>query len=104
VHERAEKAKNERYYFKSHGMQALAIESAQVCAEWLHRRILEDWGFPDPRLSKPGQIGMQLKEDFRIDVNIRDAHCTGLYILGRHGRRRTLSEHSFARVVLRPSS
>jgi 5-methyltetrahydrofolate--homocysteine methyltransferase len=29
-------------------MQALAIETAEACAEWLHRRIREDWGFPDP--------------------------------------------------------
>ncbi len=48
VRERSEKAKNDGYYFKSHGMQALAIETAEACAEWLHRRIREDWGFPDP--------------------------------------------------------
>ena len=48
IRERAEKAKNEGYYFKSHGLQALAIESAEASAEWLHRRIREDWGFPDP--------------------------------------------------------
>jgi 5-methyltetrahydrofolate--homocysteine methyltransferase len=48
VRERSEKAKNDGYYFKSHGLQALAIESAEACAEWLHRRIREDWGFPDP--------------------------------------------------------
>jgi 5-methyltetrahydrofolate--homocysteine methyltransferase len=48
VRARAEKAKNEGYYFLSHGLQALAIESAEACAEWLHRRIREDWGFPDP--------------------------------------------------------
>ena len=48
MRERAEKAKNDGYYFKSHGMQALAIETAEACAEWLHRRIREDWGFPDP--------------------------------------------------------
>ncbi|HET8925835.1 MAG TPA: methionine synthase [Candidatus Acidoferrum sp.] len=48
IRDRAEKAKNEGYYFKSHGLQALAIESAEACAEWLHRRIREDWGFPDP--------------------------------------------------------
>src|SRR5213082_957680 len=48
VRDRAEKAKNEGYYFKSHGLQALAIETAEGCAEWLHRRIREDWGFPDP--------------------------------------------------------
>jgi 5-methyltetrahydrofolate--homocysteine methyltransferase len=29
-------------------LQALAIETAEACAEWLHRRIREDWGFPDP--------------------------------------------------------
>jgi 5-methyltetrahydrofolate--homocysteine methyltransferase len=48
VRERAETAKNAGYYFRSHGLQALAIETAEACAEWLHRRIREDWGFPDP--------------------------------------------------------
>ena len=48
IRDRAEKAKNDGYYFKSHGLQALAIETAEGCAEWLHRRIREDWGFPDP--------------------------------------------------------
>jgi 5-methyltetrahydrofolate--homocysteine methyltransferase len=48
VRDRSEKAKNEGYYLKSHGLQALAIETAEACAEWLHRRIREDWGFPDP--------------------------------------------------------
>jgi 5-methyltetrahydrofolate--homocysteine methyltransferase len=47
IRERSEKAKQAGYYFKSHGLQALAIESAEACAEWLHRRIREDWGFPD---------------------------------------------------------
>ncbi len=48
VRERSEEAKAEGYYFLSHGLQALAIETAEGCAEWLHRRIREDWGFPDP--------------------------------------------------------
>ena len=48
VRERSEKAKQDGYYFRSHGLQALAIESAEACAEWLHRRIREDWGFADP--------------------------------------------------------
>jgi 5-methyltetrahydrofolate--homocysteine methyltransferase len=48
VRERSEAAKNAGYYFRSHGLQALAIETAEACAEWLHRRIREDWGFPDP--------------------------------------------------------
>jgi 5-methyltetrahydrofolate--homocysteine methyltransferase len=48
VRERSEKAKENGYYFLSHGLQALAIETAEGCAEWLHRRIREDWDFPDP--------------------------------------------------------
>ena len=47
VRERSEAAKNAGYYFRSHALQALAIETAEACAEWLHRRIREDWGFPD---------------------------------------------------------
>jgi len=47
VRERAEAAKNAGYYFLSHGLQSLAIETAEACAEWLHRRIREDWGFAD---------------------------------------------------------
>jgi 5-methyltetrahydrofolate--homocysteine methyltransferase len=54
VRDRAEKAKQDGYYFKSHGLQALAIETAEACAEWLHRRIREDWGFPDtPEMTMP---------------------------------------------------
>jgi 5-methyltetrahydrofolate--homocysteine methyltransferase len=48
IRARSEQAKHEGFYFKSHGLQALAIETAEACAEWLHRRIREDWGFPDP--------------------------------------------------------
>lgn len=55
VRERGEKAKNEGYYFQSHGLQSLAIETAEACAEWLHRRIREDWGFPDPPGMTMGQ-------------------------------------------------
>ncbi|HEX8882362.1 MAG TPA: methionine synthase [Candidatus Acidoferrum sp.] len=47
VRQHSEKAKNDGYYFLSHALQALAIETAEGCAEWLHRRIREDWGFPD---------------------------------------------------------
>src|SRR3989441_134483 len=48
IREKAEEAKAAGFYFRSHGLQALALESAEACAEWLHRRIREDWGFPDP--------------------------------------------------------
>jgi 5-methyltetrahydrofolate--homocysteine methyltransferase len=44
----AEEYKARGEYLKSHALQALAIETAEGCAEWLHRRIREDWGIPDP--------------------------------------------------------
>ncbi len=44
----SEEAKHKGEYFKAHALQALGIESAEAAAEWLHRRIREDWGFPDP--------------------------------------------------------
>ncbi|MGA7922105.1 MAG: methionine synthase [Candidatus Acidiferrales bacterium] len=47
VREKSEEAKTAGRYLFSHGLQALAIETAEACAEWLHRRIREDWGFPD---------------------------------------------------------
>ncbi len=47
IRERSEQLKKEGRFFEAHGLQALAIETAEGCAEWLHRRIREDWGFPD---------------------------------------------------------
>ena len=48
VRERSEAAKQRGEFFLAHALQALAIETAEGCAEWIHRRIREDWGFPDP--------------------------------------------------------
>jgi len=48
VRERSEEWKKSGEFFKAHAIQALAIETAEGAAEWLHRRIREDWGFPDP--------------------------------------------------------
>jgi 5-methyltetrahydrofolate--homocysteine methyltransferase len=48
VRERSEGWKQAGEFFKAHAIQALAIETAEGTAEWLHRRIREDWGFPDP--------------------------------------------------------
>jgi 5-methyltetrahydrofolate--homocysteine methyltransferase len=48
VRARVEEAKVAGEYFKAHATQALATETAEACAEWLHRRIREEWGFPDP--------------------------------------------------------
>ena len=47
IRDRSEELKNAGRYFEAHALQALAIETAEGCAEWLHRRIREDWGFPD---------------------------------------------------------
>jgi 5-methyltetrahydrofolate--homocysteine methyltransferase len=48
IRERSRQWKQSGDFFKTHGIQALAIETAEAGAEWLHRRIREDWGFPDP--------------------------------------------------------
>jgi 5-methyltetrahydrofolate--homocysteine methyltransferase len=48
IRERSEEYKQRGEYLKSHAIQALAIETAEAAAEWVHRRIREDWGFADP--------------------------------------------------------
>jgi 5-methyltetrahydrofolate--homocysteine methyltransferase len=35
-------------YLKSHALASLALESAEAAAEWLHRKLRAEWGFPDP--------------------------------------------------------
>jgi 5-methyltetrahydrofolate--homocysteine methyltransferase len=47
IREKSEELKKAGEFVRAHGVQALAIESAEACAEWLHRRIREEWGFPD---------------------------------------------------------
>src|SRR5580704_14713730 len=47
VRARSEAEKDRGEFFMAHALQALAIETAEGCAEWLHRRMREDWGFPD---------------------------------------------------------
>ena len=57
IRSKSEIAKAAGRYFYSHGLQALALETAEACAEWLHRRIREDWGFPDaPTLTMPDRF------------------------------------------------
>jgi 5-methyltetrahydrofolate--homocysteine methyltransferase len=48
VRQRAEEAKQRGEFLLSHTLQALAIETAEACAERLHRRLRDAWGFPDP--------------------------------------------------------
>ena len=41
-------AKEAGEYLASHAIQALAIETAEAAAEWLHAQLRGLWGFPDP--------------------------------------------------------
>jgi 5-methyltetrahydrofolate--homocysteine methyltransferase len=48
IRELSEKWKREGAYLKSHALQALALETAEAYAEYLHSRLRTMWGFPDP--------------------------------------------------------
>jgi 5-methyltetrahydrofolate--homocysteine methyltransferase len=48
VRDRAAAAKEAGEFLESHAIQALAIETAEATAEWLHARLRGLWGFPDP--------------------------------------------------------
>ncbi|MEO8504850.1 MAG: methionine synthase [Acidobacteriota bacterium] len=47
VRERVEEWKSQGEYLKSHAFAALALETAEASAEWLHWKLRADWGFPD---------------------------------------------------------
>jgi 5-methyltetrahydrofolate--homocysteine methyltransferase len=44
----SEEFKNRGEYLKSHIIQALALESAEAFAEFLHSQVRKIWGYPDP--------------------------------------------------------
>ncbi|MEK6407477.1 MAG: vitamin B12 dependent-methionine synthase activation domain-containing protein, partial [Acidobacteriota bacterium] len=48
IREIAEGAKQAGEYLRSYALQALALETAEAAAEWLHSRLRAAWGFPDP--------------------------------------------------------
>jgi len=48
IRELAEEAKQKGEYLRSYALQALALETAEAAAEWLHSRIRAVWGFADP--------------------------------------------------------
>ncbi|MGH9339615.1 MAG: methionine synthase [Acidobacteriota bacterium] len=50
--------KEQGQYLKSHAIQALAIETAEGLAEWLHTKLRGQWGFPDAP-------GMSMKDRFQ---------------------------------------
>jgi 5-methyltetrahydrofolate--homocysteine methyltransferase len=58
VRARAAELRAEGKLLDSIALQALALETAEAAAEWLHRRLREQWGFPDPP-------GMTMEERFR---------------------------------------
>ena len=48
VRERAAILKEQGRYLWSYALQALALETAEALAEWLHARLRRMWGIPDP--------------------------------------------------------
>jgi 5-methyltetrahydrofolate--homocysteine methyltransferase len=49
VTQQAEAAKQRGEFLLSHILHALALETAEGAAEWVHRRMREEWGFADPQ-------------------------------------------------------
>ena len=47
IREIAEEAKQAGEYLRSYALQALALETAEAAAEWIHSRLRAAWGFPD---------------------------------------------------------
>ncbi len=47
VRDQIEAWKAEGEYLRSHTLAALALETAEAAAEWLHRELRSAWGFPD---------------------------------------------------------
>jgi 5-methyltetrahydrofolate--homocysteine methyltransferase len=58
VREEADRLKHAGDYLASHVLQALAIESAEAYAEFLHSQLRKMWGYPDP-------IGLTMMERFQ---------------------------------------
>jgi 5-methyltetrahydrofolate--homocysteine methyltransferase len=58
IREIAEEAKEKGEYLRSYALQALALETAEAAAEWLHARLRAEWGFAD-RADLPRQALFQ---------------------------------------------
>ncbi|HEX5226659.1 MAG TPA: methionine synthase [Bryobacteraceae bacterium] len=89
VREQAERWKHSGEFFKAHAIQALALETAEAAAAWLHARIRRDWGLDAERgkrysfgypacpdldnqrgiwkLLQPEEIGIALTESMMMD-------------------------------------
>jgi 5-methyltetrahydrofolate--homocysteine methyltransferase len=49
IRELAEHAKQKGEYLRSYALQALALETAEAEAEYVHANMRAAWGFPDPK-------------------------------------------------------
>jgi len=67
-------------YLRSHMLQAVAIEGAEGFAEWLHKKIRADWGFPDPAAFMPYDLfrkkyrGVRVSFGYPACPNLADQH------------------------------
>jgi 5-methyltetrahydrofolate--homocysteine methyltransferase len=67
-------------YLRSHMLQAVAVEGAEGFAEWLHKKIRADWGFPDPpSLALPDLFhkkyrGVRVSFGYPACPNLADQH------------------------------
>ncbi len=92
VRERATADRTAGEYLRSHAIQALAVETAEAAAERLHRRLREQWGFPDPtettmknrfraeyqgnataRATRPARISISSRPSGRSSIQTRSA-------------------------------
>ncbi len=48
IRERYKRLRDDGEFLRSHTIQALAVETAEAAAEWLHDKLRADWGFADP--------------------------------------------------------
>ncbi|MDY7094779.1 MAG: methionine synthase [Acidobacteriota bacterium] len=56
VREQVEEWKQQGEYLKSHGLAALALETAEAAAEWVHRELRRSWGVADPEGLSPKDL------------------------------------------------
>ncbi|HEY3294841.1 MAG TPA: methionine synthase [bacterium] len=78
VQPRAKQLQQEGELLSSHILSALAIEMAEATAEWTHRRLRADWGFPDPAeftwqdLLRTAYRGIRLSFGYPACPNLED--------------------------------
>ncbi len=62
IRERVEAWKHQGEYLKSHAFAALALETAEAAAEWLHACLRKRWGFPDaPELALEDKLAARYR-------------------------------------------